>query len=411
MGTPCSSGVGAPNPGSGAVAFLTNLAISGLLVKYDLGWLAGITGALGQFAFDVDDFCTDGQPALPTITADDVLALANPLLNPGNTAAALKVRDLVLHYLWFELCHCVSVSTPSAPAAQTPPDVVGYGQSGSDPCMTSPACDVHYKFDNINGSTRTGGLWWAGNSSASSCTAASATVTPRTIRLVVHRTRAATGEHEDPFHMHLAFQTLFSTSPSGIVDVHAPGDDYDGTFAVPPGTTSFYVTFVPGEIETQPDHENADDFFHVQAFAYCDQLPGAPTGGCCPPDTGLIDAISQLRTQVDLIQRQAVPFGYIEGATHYDLSGNGHIDVADLIGCKVVMTTIPTDMGRDIGEVDEVFSDSWINWADALGDGPAVRLRGEQQLSFPRAAGLFTRIAYSLRPGLVVAIVELVREP
>jgi len=48
---------------------------------------------------------------------------------------------------------------------------------------------------------------------------------------------------------------------------------------------------------------------------------------------------------VTLIQRQAAPFGYVPGAIHAGLTGTGVIAIQGLIGCKVDITTLPTQLG------------------------------------------------------------------
>lgn len=419
MANPCSSGDGVPNPGAGVVSFLTNLAVSAFLSRLGLGWLATVAGALPQFAFDTAEFCSNGQPDLPEITAEDVLALANPFTNPAAGAAGIKVRDLVLHYLWYELCHCEDVDTPSPPAVQDPPDIVGYGQPGSEPCLSTPDCTVTYTYDFIFGSSPAASLWWASNSSAAGCGAFSQTITPRAVKYTVHRERGASGEHEDPFHFRISFQNVFSTTPSNYVDVYAPGDDWEGTYTLSPGVTRTFVTFVPGETETQPEHENELDIMHVQGFLYCDELPGGPTTACCPPDAGILDAINQLRselalvrTDTTLIQRQGVPFSYVDGDSHFPLTGTGVVTFSEpVLGVRIDLMAVPDRIGQEVGGIYEVFTSSWINFLKDFDPQPRIFLRGFTQLVFPPAAGAMTGLSYTLEPGLSINVTELLREP
>lgn len=417
MANPCSSGVGAANPGAGAVGFLTNIAVSAFLTRIGLGWLAAVTGALPQFAFDVDDFCVDGQPALPTITAADVLALANPLLDPNAGAAGIKVKDLVLHYLWYELCHCASVSTPQPATVQAPPDVIGYGYPSTDACIETPVCTRDGANDFVNGTNPIGIAWPFTPPSGIDCYTY-AVVLPTQVRLVVDRVRGATGVHDDPFRVNYSFTynvlvNVFpntSQGPAPGVTVLAAGDHFETTLTVPPTVKAFQANI-------KAVNNNSADTFTFKIYAYCNTLP-APTGNeCCPPDPSIAAAIADLAAQLqivkataDLVQRQAAPFAYVLGDSNNFLSGTGHIDLVGALGCLVVVQALPDNYGIVDGEVDELYTDSWINFGTGTFSGPRRWIRGYSQLHFPRNPGVFDRVSYTLRPGVQVGITPVLPE-
>lgn len=412
MGNPCSSGNGVPNPGSGAVAFLTNLAVSAFLTRLGLGWLGTVAGALPQFAFDVADFCRDGQPALPTITADDVLALAAPLLNPQAGPAGIKVRDLVLHYLWYELCHCESVSTPSPPAVQSPPDVIGYGSAVDQTtvCLIGEHTSNVWT-DPITGHEKAIGLarWGSG---APTATGSDATKTVRRANIKGTKVFGATGTHEDPWTVNV-YWTGRSATP--IIKTT--------TYSITGVTVDIWEDAPAGALELRPafvvNTSNSADSVDGDIDCYCDAVPLARDTECCPPDASALAAIAALQSeldvikdQVDLIQRQSVPFAYVAGTNHSGLTGDGHIDVADLIGCQLTLQApFPDWLGFETGDTYEYFTESWINWSVGPRAAPREFIRSGVQLSFPRNAGLYTRISYSLKPGIHLAITELEREP
>jgi hypothetical protein len=120
--------------------------------------------------------------------------------------------------------------------------------------------------------------------------------------------------------------------------------------------------------------------------------------------------VQQILSLVTLFQRQAVPFAYIEGATHSSLTGTGSLTVQGLLGVKVQSHSIPSDAGRDPGTPENVWLDSWINWGNADGFTPRELISTDSHLSIPAAAGQFTTIGYTLRPGLTIDVVELKRE-
>jgi len=158
---------------------------------------------------------------------------------------------------------------------------------------------------------------------------------------------------------------------------------------------------------------------------FCDGAdPDDPPAGyspCipCPPDPFLMGAInrisqelSYMRGQIDLIQRQAVPFAYVPGELHEDLTDAGEFSVTGLIGARVTITaTFPSSIGVEAGNPEHLFGAGWIQWGNADGYSARVWLDQVDTLSFPDAAGAYTLLAYSLPPGVVVSILELEREP
>jgi hypothetical protein len=114
---------------------------------------------------------------------------------------------------------------------------------------------------------------------------------------------------------------------------------------------------------------------------------------------------------VTLIQRQQVPFGYIQSTAHTGLSGDGHIDVSGLIGCLVEVTDQGTNTGQQLGDPDVLWNAGWINWGNADASSPRSFIDCTPMLSLPAAAGQYTRIGYSLPTGIVITITELEREP
>jgi len=51
--------------------------------------------------------------------------------------------------------------------------------------------------------------------------------------------------------------------------------------------------------------------------------------------------LSYVRSDVQLIQRQGVPFGYVSGTVHSALSGQGQFAVVGILGLAVTFTTLP----------------------------------------------------------------------
>jgi len=114
---------------------------------------------------------------------------------------------------------------------------------------------------------------------------------------------------------------------------------------------------------------------------------------------------------VTLIQRQAAPFSYINGASHSGLSGQGHIDVQGLIGVSVNLTTTPGRIGSVDGDPDTLFDVGWINLGTGDGSGRRLFVSSDPWVYFPNSAALITRVGYTFQPDVVATITELIREP
>jgi len=155
------------------------------------------------------------------------------------------------------------------------------------------------------------------------------------------------------------------------------------------------------------------DLYTVTTDIYCaGGAPGVPTGGCCPPDPAVGILVGQVLELATLIQRQAVPFAYVPGDAHVGISGTGELAVQGLIGARVVVTdTLGGTIGSDEGNPDFQWGLGWINWGTVDGYLARERLESNTTLSLPWACGAYTRLAYSLAPGVEVTIVELEREP
>lgn len=120
--------------------------------------------------------------------------------------------------------------------------------------------------------------------------------------------------------------------------------------------------------------------------------------------------ISRIDNITTLIQRQEVPFAYIDSTAHSGLSGDGELAVQGLIGVSVAFTTVPGNLGLESGTPQANLFLGRINFGTAEGWERREVLTANPQLILP-ISGAFTRVGYSLTPGVVATITELVREP
>ena len=121
--------------------------------------------------------------------------------------------------------------------------------------------------------------------------------------------------------------------------------------------------------------------------------------------------VNEIYQLVLLIQRQSVPFAYLESTVHSSLTGTGFISVSGILGIKLSFTGGSTDVGQVEGTPITNFDAGWINFGDANGYRDRHRITTTPELIFPPAAGDITRVGYTLPPTVTATITELVREP
>jgi hypothetical protein len=120
--------------------------------------------------------------------------------------------------------------------------------------------------------------------------------------------------------------------------------------------------------------------------------------------------VSYARRDIQIIQRQGVPFAYIPGPAFTDLSGNGELAVSDILALSVQSTTVPPGLGiistdpteyRFLGRLSFGTADGWLR---------QVMISHNPHLVLP-VEGPVTRIGYSLQAGVVANIQTFVAEP
>lgn len=409
---PCGSGDASPRAGVGQVLEITSAAIQVLLDLRGYRWLSLLVGILPSFAFHPGQYCFDGPPERPTITPADALALLN--LSPADelATATQKLRDLVAHYIWWDVCECSGATTVFPSDPQSPITVTGGPGDVGSVCgtdFTNPQAWVHPSGSPTTSYNMIDYHWLNSYSDGGPGTSVTDC---KAIRLIVDRTRGATGVHESPMLLHVRFWDIYTGGPMIVQEYSIPTDHFE----VDVLTRGYPYVYADGYFTITT--ENSADTIAIVTKCVCTATPTRTPLDCCPPDPNIANLIALLqadltnvRTQVDLIQRQAVPFAYIEQTAVTGLTGHGHLNVTGLIGCIVAIEDLPNDAGLVDGDTQEVYADSWINWSVGSDTSPREWIRGFSQLSMPRNAGVFTRISYTLRPGVVVSITPLVREP
>lgn len=360
----------------------------------------------------VSAFCSVDPPGWPSLTGLTFAAV----LAGGEVGAGLVVADalaqILLNSFWYGACECTSMTTPAPPTPPTlptipslnPPIVVQPPASGT--CGRygpgTATLNLSTEMENL---IPQGALTGPGSITFSSGAVPVPTgVKTYTLSIdpgpllsgglhtldvyVVHWTAAGTFVKQDIYHANA------------------------GTPRVDTATVGTTVAFMTVNANGYNDGGVAHAMTVSAALDfYCAQTPLTPLSPCCPPDPLLEGILTQILNLVTLIQRQAAPFAYVYGANHTGLTGHGSFAVGQLLGVSVDVTTIPSWGGRIDGSPVEYFDLGFVTLGTADGYEVSRRIDHDGSLVLPPSAGAFTAVGYTLEPGVVVDIRELVREP
>jgi hypothetical protein len=368
-------------------------AIGMMLNNIPTVWAVPLAAVIGSITYDLSTFCTQDPPAVPTITADDVLAMLDNTNVLGKVAAVDKLRDLVGAYNWHNFCQCDTVATPAPPTPPAAPvgmPTIDLGPTAVLACETSGP----FPLDVGAGQTfsfRASVFWDLKNVtllelnlaqtifSGSGCSIDYVLEQTDAVGAVIHTETITVGAAVATF-------TTTRTPVSGAKGAHINVHGNTGT----------------GREETGPILN-----------AWCDgNIPENPRnfGDCCS-DPALLDAVQQTLAMVTLLQRQIAPFAFVDGPSHAGLSGEGFITVGDTInGVRLEVTTMPSRAGLKVGAPDFRWDVGYFSLGDADGWFGSRSIDNDTVTWQPRWAGAVTRIGYALTPGVVATVTELHRE-
>lgn len=380
-------------------------SIASILNNRGAFWAAVVAPLMGVLTLDLNAMCTTDPPAIPSFTAADVtemLAFGGTLASP---ATRTKFSDLVTNFLWWQLCECNGAATPAPPAAPAPPaglpDSTGlYNGTGIGLACIS-------RFNNAGNSQNLGTYLMLDNPDQNgNNTAIPLPPTGRNVRIGASLTLDG-AVHGTNWRLDVGW-----VRATGLVDNQAgalhpvDGIVYVEDFVAPADTYIFLrVRIVSGTVATVTDNA------FVRADVFCGGAPGSQQVPCCPADQFQTAAIQQILEYVQLLQRQLAPFAHIGGAVHSGLTNQGTLAVNGLLGVKVDLTTIPSSYGLAVGSPDFHFDLGWVSVLTPDGLIDERRLSAQLVNWFPRLMSDATVIGYSLSPGVVATITEILREP
>lgn len=400
MTTICGGGTSSPKPGA-ATSIIVDQAFVQSLLPAALSWVYPYLPFMhGLEIGDVPSFCAVDPP---TWTVPDATDIYNFVVGGPLASVALVndfLQDLTRAYLWYSLCQCDSVTTPSPPTAPSAPSGL---PAINPPTVVSPAPNVACK---DQGNVVANGPFCGGNNPGLSFQFTTDGLAVTGVRGTVTMTPTSGVGFVGTLRLN-----WFNATQIIRTDISPTRISAGTTVHIFPGAPSGALG---SQLQIIGDGQTGFDCGNVTSRLeyFCNGAqPGGYQTACCPPDVVATALLHRIDQMVTLIQRQIAPFASIDGDSHAGLTGNGHIDVSEtMLGIRVQLTTIPPNYGVSAGDPAEHFDLGWVH----LGDGD--QWFGERQLEQqtviwqPRWAGMATRIGYSLSPGVVATVTELHRE-
>jgi hypothetical protein len=366
---------------------------------------------------DVAAFCAADPPTWSVPTGPQIF----DFITSGNLAnynlVETFIENVTRAYLWYNLCQCASVATPAPPTPPTAPTNL--------PAVNPPSVGITVGTclsRQISGLSIPNGDASIYLEVSDLLFPAGATFTPSSgTGFGLTQARVMDG-------LQLSFVRFTWIPDSGTVDVISVPRFYNAAHTANAGGSVYHSVDSNPFTLVLPDPASGGTGLSIGIMmgmsgvhaattgsllmeAWCGgSTPTTPATACCPPDPSLLARLIRLEQLLTLIQRNDVPFAYVPGPTHAGLTGDGTLTIPTCLGILVTVTTNPPYSGVLLGSPNEVFDIGWFSWGTADGFDLRVRIHKLSQLSFPNKAAQFTRIGYSLNPGVVVSIQELYAE-
>jgi len=397
-------------------------------------WLGAVWGVLGWIGIathatlhEVATFCAS-EPTQPVTPSDATLLAA--FRDPVAFEDVLTyIEQSALWWVWAQTCQCVAAAAGTC--AERFPDsytntAVGPGGSGFEIGERFTVSQAGLSFygwrvwhaQAIN--TNVGYTLWDNTTSLS---VAGLTVGGNTagyhrfllsVPFALVNGRTYTVSYGLPTGYQWFSDATFPAPPTNALVTY--GNPYNAAIGTFPNTAGGGVTAIDAVVcqSPGPDPQPTDPADPAQPAT---DLPDIPILTCSGNDVcqliqQLQASVTHNRTMIDLIQRQAVPFGYIVGTVHSGLSGSGSLTVQGTLGLLAQLATVPGVWGRS-ADNPQRYIPAPLNLTVATSDGDQDThwVHFAEELWFPPAAGAMTTIHYKFAPGCNGAITELLREP
>ena len=402
----CASGASTTKPNVPASVVVDGNYVKSLLPN-GWQWLYDYLPYMQAIAIgDVGAFCALDPPSWTLPSTTDLFQFLTGGFVGQNDVVTEFLDKLVRSYLWYSLCECSSGTTPTPSAPPATPTGLPSVNPGN--YVTSPVNACAHIESPVSTNPNNGFVWISTLIPFTESVHGTADTlypvpTGATSAVIVGHAISAGSSHDD-----IAFS---------VQQYNAAGTGLGGaTWTVPIGTkVSHTQALLPTAVTMQVWSDEPSGFTDQSQATmdiYCGGAnPGGQSTPCCPPDPIASGLLRQVLGLVTLIQRQSTPFAYVTGPTHTGLTGTGTVSVSGILALAAHITTLPTPLGREAGTPERLFSAGWLNLGTPDGYEAPIYLSAQDQLVVPRSGGLVTTVGYSLHSGVVMDLVELIREP
>lgn len=423
-------------PGFSQQVVVTSAAVEAALTLFGLEPLALVLAPfIAGETYTLTTFCTANPPTPVTLTETDIIDVTNFTDPTVSIPAIQKCIQWFNSWYWYQVCECVTAPTPAAPIP-TAPGVSVTTNAGLPGAPPTPCFSATQLMSGVQATGNTGPtdittklLPTNGASvSVSGCVVGSiggATLPlwpiPAGITKIDFLSTAVQVIPSDTGGAELVAAINFANSSGTHIGGQAVGQaqnadkttvDRTLTNGTSPwlSTAAYYgvAWAIPGSGFGSPDTN--PQALSLTTNVACNGLQLSQP--CCPPDPQVLNELQQLLGLVTAIY-QAIPTpitSYADATAHTGLHDNGTLTLVDSpIAIRVNITT-DVNKGDDLGSPTYLFDRGYIvpivNLAPIAGQTRLVF--DPQQYLLPT---LTEQIGYSLTPGLVVTVTELVRGP
>lgn len=133
------------------------------------------------------------------------------------------------------------------------------------------------------------------------------------------------------------------------------------------------------------------------------------TGDLCTRLQQISEKIDWMFSQVNLIQRQIVPFAYVPGVT-VSVSGNGSLAVSGILGLSLSLTDTRSGITNFPDNPTTIIDLGWLTTSTSDGNEEALPIRRTNQL-FLGISPAVTSVRWALPVGVSGTLKTLLREP
>jgi hypothetical protein len=304
-----------------------------------------------------------------------------------------KLSNILLNQAWNQLCQCDAGAAPAAPVAPAAPTGTPIYIQPSPMASGTPCATITYGALNESGNhtIARGSLGFYGSG----------------MTLGIKYTADSVIGSPPNFAFQVTWMDQTNTQVGPVTVLQIPGPGTGELYAAFPAT-AIYAYLAWAVTTGGGGSMNVGATYNI--YCYGSGLPGTP-GSPCAADPITQSQLDLILKTVTLIQRQAVPFAYVNGTAHSGLTGDGQFSVQGDLGLAVNLTTLPSAIGFSVGNPNALYDVGWINIGTADGWVHREWLVANPFLSMPPDMSAMTLVGYSLGPGVVATITELVREP